>query len=241
MQTGKRDESPSGARTVPPGTLDRHACRELDRQAREIYGLAGTVLMENAGRGAADLLGQFAPLGNVVIVCGKGNNAGDGFVMARHLDLRSQSVRVLLFARPDQLTADARTNYEVLRRTDVPIDLMATSVDFQRLKASVADADWIVDGLLGTGARGAPRPPFDGVIAVCNRAASHRLALDLPSGLDCDTGQAAGAAFRADWTCTFATWKTGFLREDAARFTGHIHVADIGAPRQLIDQMLASA
>jgi len=230
---------------MPSGALDRHACRELDRQAREIYGLAGVVLMENAGRGAADLLGQFAPLGNVVIVCGKGNNAGDGFVLARHLDLRSQSVRVLLFARPDQLTADARTNYEVLRRTDVPIDvpidLLATSVDCQRLKASVADADWIVDGLLGTGARGAPRPPFDEVIDVCNRAASRRLALDLPSGLDCDTGQAAGAVFRADWTCTFATWKTGFLQADAARVTGQIHVADIGAPRQLIDQMLASA
>ncbi|MFV2067540.1 MAG: NAD(P)H-hydrate epimerase [Pirellulales bacterium] len=220
-----------------PALLDRHASRELDRRAVEEYGLAGVVLMENAGRGAADLLCQLDRPDKVIIACGKGNNGGDGFVMARHLDLRSLSVRVVLLAHPEQISGDARINFEVLRRTDVPIDLLADPIDFGRLQASLQDADWIVDGLLGTGAHGAPRRPLDGVIEACNQAASHRLALDLPSGLDCDTGRAAGAVFRADHTCTFAAWKAGFLNPEAARFTGQIHVADIGTPRKLIDTL----
>jgi NAD(P)H-hydrate epimerase len=97
------------------------------------------------------------------------------------------------------------------------------------------DADWLVDAMLGTGARGEPRPPFDAAIDWMNAQSCKKLAVDVPSGLDCDSGQPAVHAVRADHTCTFAAMKAGFLQPAARPFTGTIHVCDIGVPPQLID------
>ena len=102
----------------------------------------------------------------------------------------------------------------------------------------LADANWIVDALLGTGARGEPRPPLDAVIDQINAAAAKRLAVDLPSGLDCDTGVAARHTIRADETCTFVAMKRGFLSPGADRYTGRVHVLDIGAPRKLVEEIV---
>src|SRR5215472_571114 len=96
--------------------LSRDEVRELDRRAIEEYGVPGVVLMENAGRGTAELLRSLGVRGPVVICCGKGNNGGDGFVMARHLDNAGVAVRLLLFADPDRLTGDAAVNYRILAR-----------------------------------------------------------------------------------------------------------------------------
>src|SRR5688500_7504074 len=101
--------------------LSREQCRELDRRAIEEYGIPGLVLMENAGRGCVDVLERLGIGGPVVILCGKGNNGGDGFVIARHLELRGHACRVLLLRPPDELTGDAATNFAILRRTGVPI------------------------------------------------------------------------------------------------------------------------
>jgi NAD(P)H-hydrate epimerase len=97
-------------------------------------------------------------------------------------------------------------------------------------------ADWIVDALLGTGARGEPRPPLDAVIDQINAAAAPTLAIDLPSGLDCDTGEPARHTIRAAQTCTFVAAKPGFLTPGAEQFTGCVHVLDIGAPRRLVEE-----
>jgi NAD(P)H-hydrate epimerase len=234
----------------------------------EQFGLAGLVLMENAGRGVADKIVELdgvarsepipdgktppQPLGaappepvgaeggprRVVICCGKGNNAGDGFVIARHLDIRGLTVEVLLFADPDELTGDAGTNFAILDKMDVPVAVFAGAVAADRLAAQVQDAVWIVDALLGTGARGEPRPPVDRVIEVLNRADARKLAVDLPSGLDCDTGRQARHTFRAHHTCTFVTAKPGFFAPGALTVIGTLHVLDIGAPRQLVTQLL---
>lgn len=222
-------------------TLNRQQVREVDRLAIQEYGMSGLVLMENAGRGCADVLCGLGVHGRVVICCGKGNNGGDGFVIARHLDLRGHDVKVMLFAEPGELTGDAAANYRILERSGIPVEMQAGAVDLPHLEAEFASAVWIVDALLGTGATGEPRPPYDLAIAAINAAGKPVLAVDLPSGLDCDTGVPARQTIRAAHTCTFVAAKPGFCAPGADRFTGQLHVLDIGAPRKLIDEVLAAA
>jgi NAD(P)H-hydrate epimerase len=230
--------------------LTREQCREIDRRATESYGISGLVLMENAGRGCVDVLERFGIDGPVVILCGKGNNAGDGFVIARHLEIRGHTCRVLLLSPPDELRGDAAANFAILQKTNVPIIEVGaasraapsgqTNTGPPRLGGPTSqldeyahDATWIIDALLGTGATGDPRPPFDTAIDWMNAHAAKKLAVDVPSGLDCDTGQPAPHTVRADHTCTFAAMKIGFTKPEARPFTGAIHVCDIGVPPRL--------
>ena len=223
--------------------ITRQESREVDRRAIAEYGMSGLVLMENAGRGTADVLcRQLDPAaGPVAVCCGKGNNAGDGFVVARHLDLRGYAVRVLLWAEPGELTGDAAVNYRIIAQSGLTIEVFGNRHDPARLARLLAGASWIVDALLGTGSRGEPRPPLDAVIEQINGAPAPRLAVDLPSGLDCDTGVAARHTIRAAQTCTFVALKRGFLAGGAERYTGRVHVLDIGAPRKLVDEVLAAS
>jgi NAD(P)H-hydrate epimerase len=210
--------------------LNRQQSREVDRIAIEQYGIPGIVLMENAGRGCVDVLEQLGIEGPVAILCGKGNNAGDGFVIARHLAIRGYSCRALLLSPPADLRGDAATNFAILQKAGVPI--VATNPT--KLSEHAANAAWLVDALLGTGATGEPRPPFDAAIDWFNAQPAKKLAVDVPSGLDCDTGQPSSHTIRADHTCTFAAMKTGYLQPSAARFTGTVQVCDIGIPQHLL-------
>lgn len=221
-------------------TATRSQCREIDARATADYGIPSLLLMENAGRGVADVLCGLGINGPVVICCGKGNNAGDGFVVARHLELRGHDVRVLVWADPAELTGDAGVNYQIVARLGVPLEIFGREHDAARLEKHLSGAAWCVDALLGTGARGEPRPPLDAVIDQLNAAAAI-LAIDLPSGLDCDTGQAAMHTIRAAHTCTFVAAKAGFNAPGAAAFTGRTHVLDIGAPRRLVEAVLGGA
>jgi NAD(P)H-hydrate epimerase len=218
-------------------TLTRDQVRQVDRRAIDVYGFSGLVLMENAGRGCVDVLCELGIAGPVVVACGKGNNAGDGFVIARHLDLRGYGVRVLLWAEPDELTGDAGANFRLLQRCGVHIELFDAECDAIRLAGQLHGVAWIVDALLGTGARGEPRPPLDCVIDALNAAAAPKLAVDLPSGLDCDTGKPAPHTIRAAHTCTFVAAKPGFFVPGAERYTGEIHVLDIGVPRRVVEEI----
>jgi NAD(P)H-hydrate epimerase len=215
--------------------LSRSQVREVDRRAVEEYGMSGLVLMENAARGAVDVLLELGCQGPVVIACGKGNNAGDGFAMARHLDLRGIGVKVLLWGDAGELRGDAAANFAILMRSGLPIVLFGPRYDGPSLDEQLAACEWIVDALLGTGASGDPRPPLDEVIAHLNRYPARKLAVDLPSGLDCDTGRVAANTFRADATVTFVAAKPGLLLEHASHYVGQLHIADIGAPRVLIE------
>lgn len=216
--------------------LTREQSRRVDRIAVEEYGFSGLVLMENAGRGVADTLCGLGIAGPVVVCCGRGNNAGDGFVIARHLDLRGHRVRTLLWAKPEELAGDAAANFRILAKTDVPIEVFGPTHDEARLSRQLDGAAWIVDALLGTGAAGEPRPPFDAVIEQLNAATAPRLAVDLPSGLDCDTGRPARRTIRAAETCTFVAAKTGFLAPEATPYVGRLHVLDIGVPRKIVEE-----
>jgi NAD(P)H-hydrate epimerase len=219
--------------------LTRAQVRELDRRAIQDYGVPGEVLMENAGRGAAELLISLGIHGRVVVCCGKGNNGGDGFVIARHLDLCNVPVRVLLFAKPETLTGEAAVNYRVLAATKIPVRAIDdASLSEADLDADLAGAEWIVDALFGTGLTGSVRAPLDRIIAALNRAPARVFAVDIPSGLDCDTGAPLGETVQAEHTATFVAIKKGFANPEARRFVGKVHVIDIGAPRELLEQFL---
>jgi NAD(P)H-hydrate epimerase len=220
---------------MPSFSLTRRQVRELDRRAIEEYGVPGAVLMENAGRGAADLLISLGIHGPVVIYCGKGNNGGDGLVMARHLELRGVRVHILLFARPADLTGEAAIHYRALARTEIPIQIEANPDD---VGAALTGAEWVVDALFGTGLRGPVRSPLDRVIAAINAGTARVFSVDIPSGLDCDTGNPQGETVRACHTATFVALKRGFLQPAARPWTGDVHVVDIGAPRILLETML---
>lgn len=222
-----------------PRALARDEVRALDRRAIEQHGVPGVVLMENAGRGASELAVRLWPAARrVAILCGPGNNGGDGFVIARHLELAGREVRVLLATAPGRFTGDAATMLDIVSRSGIPhVDLSGAAADAWR--AALADADLVVDALLGTGAVGPPRGTLaTAITAVADRAMGERppavLAIDLPSGLDADTGAAAGACVRADATATFVAPKRGFDAPGVAAFTGTVHVVGIGAPRALL-------
>lgn len=221
--------------------LTRAQVREIDRLAIDDFGLAGAVLMENAGRNAAELVARLWPGGlRVCIACGRGNNAGDGFVIARHLELLDRSPRLLLAADPGGLAGEALANFTVAGRAGIPVvDLSAA--DEARWHAELATADVIVDALLGTGAAGAPRGGIATAIAAINVRRSRAdgvavFAVDLPSGMDCDTGAATWGCVMADATGTFVAAKAGFAAVGAGAFTGAVHVLGIGAPRRLLER-----
>ena len=226
---------------MPERIFNREQSRRVDELAIQRYGISGLVLMENAGRGAVDVL---EPLGlgyRIAICCGRGNNGGDGFVMARHLHARGYEVTVLLFAEASSLTGDAEENFDILCHCSVPIEEFGLDeVDDDDLDKTLGGHDLIIDALLGTGARGEPRPPFDAVIDAINRQSSPVVAVDLPSGLDCDTGVVAKNTIRAAHTITFVAPKPGFLVPAAKEYVGQLHVVDLGLPPQLLDEIAAS-
>jgi NAD(P)H-hydrate epimerase len=217
--------------------LSRDEVRDLDRRAIEEYGVPGVVLMENAGKGSADLLRALGVKGPVAICCGKGNNGGDGFVIARHLDNGQVPVKVLLFGGPENLAGDAVINYHIIDKSGLPFECLGLHpLPGEKLCRELAGAEWIVDALFGTGLAGPVRSPYDEVIAVINASSARVLAVDIPSGLDCDAGLPLGPVIRADHTATFVGWKKGFANPAAHEWLGRVHVIDIGLPRVLINR-----
>jgi NAD(P)H-hydrate epimerase len=219
--------------------LTREQVRQVDRRAIDELGIPGAVLMENAGRGAAELLVALGLRGRVVICCGKGNNGGDGFVMARHLANRGAGVRVLLFAPPNELTGDAALHFHGLPGLAVPVVGYARQpLDELALRRELGSAEWIVDALFGTGLSGGLRTPFNQVVAAVNASGRRVLAVDIPSGLDCDTGRPLGPAVRASHTATFVALKKGFADPAAREWLGQVHVLDIGVPSSLVTESM---
>lgn len=228
---------------MTPLVLTRRESRQVDKRAVEQWGISSLVLMENAGRGAADGLCRLESSDrHASIFCGKGNNGGDGLVMARHLHLRGWNVQAILFHDPDTFSPDTRANFLIAQQCGISLHHLANHESPQLetlLDAASQQSRWLVDSLLGTGSTGAPRNPLDKVIGWMNRASVRRIALDVPTGLDCDTAEVAGIAVQADYTFTFATAKPGLLSDSAAAHIGHLEVLDIGLPRQLLQECAA--
>jgi NAD(P)H-hydrate epimerase len=216
-------------------SLSRDEVRGIDARALEGFKMPTIVLMENAGRAAAAWLRDKAESGRVVIACGPGNNGGDGGVVARHLDLWGFDVLVAWFGDPARLKGDAATQRDILDRSEIQSEIIEDDASAGRIDGLWLGADWLVDGLLGTGLT----RPVDGLMATAiasmNRSRLPILALDLPSGLDADTGQALGDAIRATATATFVAPKLGFARPEARPYTGEVVVVEIGVPRALLE------
>lgn len=220
--------------------LTREQVRQIDRIAIEQIGIPGVVLMENAGRHAAQAILELLPnpaAARVCVLCGPGNNGGDGFVVARYLHNAEARVTILLACEPQKITGDARVNYEIAQRMSLPMHPILTPDQLAQNQAHLRDCDVIVDALLGTGFTGQPRPPMDQIIRAISAVRGPTIvAIDVPSGLDCDTGQPADPCVRADLTVTFVAPKAGFDKCPAPQYLGRIIVADIGVPRDLIQQ-----
>jgi NAD(P)H-hydrate epimerase len=223
--------------------LTRAQVREVDRKAIEEYEVPGVVLMENAGRNATQLISGWLPKGgSVAIVCGRGNNGGDGFVIARHLHNAGVDVALLMACDPQRLTGDAATNARIAEKMSLPFVPFQTEAEIAQARAHLGRAAIIVDGVLGTGFSGDVRSPLDQVIHAINAAKADRVvAIDVPSGLDCDTGRPSNATVVAHETITFVARKAGFQAEGASAYTGNVHVADIGAPREAVQAVLSAA
>jgi len=198
--------------------------RRVDARAIAELGIPGPTLMENAGRGAADALlaalpeRGLRPRGlKVAIVCGRGGNAGDGFVVARRLKRAGARLDVLLVAAPDALRGDPALKFTEMRRAGVAARVVE---DVAKAVPALQRADVIVDALLGTGARGAPAPLVAALIEAINASGRPVVALDVPSGLPADGGRAEGPVVRAWLTPTFAAPKLGLVVGDGAELAG---------------------
>lgn len=212
--------------------------REIDRRAIEEYAIPSLVLMENAGRSVADAVERL--LGGVkgkkvVILCGKGNNGGDGFVAARHLLQRGAVLRVFLACAPEEVRGDAQVNLTIWRRLEQECFQLTGSGSLQLLKLALMQADAVVDALYGTGFRGKATGQAEKAIEAVNAVGKPVVAVDLPSGLEADTGQVHGPCIRATVTVTFGLPKIGLVLEPGAQYCGKLVVADISLPRALTD------
>ena len=225
-----RDKStPSGGATMP--SLSRAEARAVDAWAAKTLGLPTLVLMENAGRGAAEWLRELAGDGvRVLVVCGWGNNGGDGGVVARRWDLWGFPVRVVWTSTQERCSDDASIQYGALKNLGINQRNLADSGHLAELESLLAEADWVVDGLFGTGLARPVEGWMRAVIEAMNRSGKPILALDVPSGLDADTGQPLGVAVRARATATFVAPKLGFSAPGTSAFTGEVKVIDIGIP-----------
>ena len=214
--------------------------REVDRRAIETFGIPGIVLMENAGRRAAEVaLTMLSERGgtSAFIACGTGNNGGDGWVMARHLMNAGIVVGACLCGDADRMANDAAIHYAIVTKMGLDIAAVSSPEDLDQVRALCERADLLVDALLGTGFRGEVRSPMAEMIGLLNAAGAPILAVDVPSGLDGDTGKPANATVQARITVTFVAEKTGFGRPEARKYLGDVVVADIGAPHGIIDEV----
>ena len=230
-------------RAEPFPTLSRARVRELDRIAIEEFGLPSVVLMENAGRNASAELLRRLPLvqpdrteaHSVVLLCGAGNNGGDGYVVARHLHEAGLGVVLLETARPEDLSPDAAVFRHVTQRMGLTHSLVKNGEALHRVCASLPSVDVFVDALLGTGFQGELRTSAAELLRTAGehvqRWGAIVVALDVPSGLDVDSGQAAPETLRAAYTFTFGANKIAYQAPASRLWTGEVTVLSIGAPR----------
>ena len=228
---------------TPTKTVTREEMRELDRRATEDYGIPSIILMENAGRNVA--LEVLKLLRNpqeskVAILCGKGNNGGDGFVVGRHLYNNGVTVDVYLTAKISTVLSDgdAATNLKILLNMKLNIkEICTVDVETQNLASllpQLSKYSVIVDALFGTGLTGAVREPIKSLIESVNTLNIPVVSVDIPSGLDCNTGEVLGAEIKATKTVTLCCPKVGFFHNAGPGCVGELVTVDIGIPRPLI-------
>lgn len=219
---------------------DAAEMREMDRISIEKEGIPGLDLMEAAGRKTAEgMLELELPEGEIIILCGPGNNGGDGFVIARHLSKARKTVAVFLLCDPEKLKGDAALNYERM-----PVHIPVRQVSEKNLGEvieRIGQAMVIVDALLGTGLEREVGGLYAEVIRAANEVDVLRIAVDIPSGLSSDSGQVLGSCFMAHKTYAYGLAKIGQLIQPGAQYCGVLSVIDIGIPPRVVEQVGARA
>jgi NAD(P)H-hydrate epimerase len=213
--------------------------QELDRKAIEAYRIPGIVLMENAGRGATEVISNTFPdlqKMKIAIVAGKGNNGGDGFVIARYLLNRRISVKVYLLADSKGLRGDAETNFQIFQRMKGEVISVPSSKDYQKVKKELEKFDLLIDAIFGTGLDAEVRGYYREVIDHLNTLQKPIVAIDIPSGLDANTGKPFGTAVRASLTITFGLPKIGHVISPGLDYVGKLKLVDIGLPKKLVEE-----
>lgn len=208
--------------------------RRIDQLAVNRYAMPSIILMENAGRNAAEIIKReysYLKGRSIAIFCGPGNNGGDGLVVARHLHNADYDVKILLSCSPEYLRGDALTNYNIITRMHLP------TYGIDRIDDLLEGSDLVVDALLGTGFSGQVHSPLDYIINKINEAGKPVVSIDVPSGIDCYTGQPAKTTVRATLTITFVAVKDVFRTVECEPYVGKIELADIGVPKELIAQV----
>ncbi|RPI79151.1 MAG: NAD(P)H-hydrate dehydratase [Desulfobacteraceae bacterium] len=208
--------------------------QEMDRLTIQEIGIPGPVLMENAGRAAVRFfLEHFKPASgaHVLCLCGRGNNGGDGYVLARYLHQAGLRISVVVLAPVEKIAGDARLNLEIIERLGLDIKEVTDPQQWTLAAPGLLEADYIVDALLGTGLNTPVEGLYRAVIEAINRYQKPVMAIDIPSGVNADTGQIMGVAVRADLTVTFGLPKVGQLVFPGAGLVGRLVRADIGIPK----------
>lgn len=208
--------------------------REIDRAATENGGIPSIILMENAALACVEELkkdfGDFKGR-RAAVFCGKGNNGGDGFAIARHLSQLGADVSVYLVCG-NEFRGDAKVNFDIIKKMDINIDVIS---DTENLKYIIRSCEMVIDAIYGTGIHGSVTGISYDVINEINENSRYTLSVDVPSGIDSDSGAVCGICIKSTKTVTFAAYKVGMLLFPAADFTGEVKVADISIPNYIIE------
>ncbi|HCJ65887.1 MAG TPA: NAD(P)H-hydrate epimerase [Elusimicrobia bacterium] len=216
---------------------------EIDRLASKKYGIPSIILMENAGRAVAEetikTLKRQIPryrrdtkTQKIAIFCGSGKNGGDGFVSARYLFNHGYMIEVYLLKNPTKISGDSLTNFTILKKIGIKTKLVSVNI-FSNLSHELKSVDCIIDALFGTGLKGKIEGLPAQLIKLINQTKKSIISIDIPSGLDADTGFSFGECIKATVTVTMGYPKKGFPNPQAKKFLAKLIIADIGYPKQL--------
>ena len=218
-------------------TVTREQMNKVDKYAVEFFGIEILQLMENAGRNIAEFSRQQLESvedKKIVILCGKGNNGGDGLVAARFLHNWGADVTCIMADGKEKLNELAKAHYETLE--NMSVDLLS-AVDNTRIEKIINEADVVIDCLLGYNISGNPKETYALLIKMVNASKKNILSVDIPSGLDADSGNVYNPCIKAKWTLTLGLPKIGMLQKHAKEYVGELWLADIGIPKEVYTKL----
>jgi NAD(P)H-hydrate epimerase len=214
--------------------------REMDRLTIEEAGIPGVVLMENAAKGATEVfIDHFNPSegSSILVICGKGNNGGDGYVMARYLHNFGMRVSVIITGERSAISGDAFINLSVIEKLGIEISEIPDDAEFEAFTHRLSGYSYIIDGIFGIGLNSPVTGVYKNIINAVNNSNKHVMSIDIPSGLNADTGEIMGAAVKGDLTVTFGFAKPGHYVYPGRAFTGRLVTVDIGIPEMIASRL----
>jgi NAD(P)H-hydrate epimerase len=238
-KTGWQHPAKTGWQRLSSRVMTTRQVRSVDEAAIGEFGMHSLVLMENAALGCVSwIVRRFPEPVRTVVLCGPGNNGGDGLVITRHLRLLGWDCRAVLLGPEEKFSQDTRHHATVLSAGPGNGLHIVAPPESDNLDSLMSGAELIIDAMLGTGATGNPRPPMDGWIRAANSWEAFRLAIDIPTGVNADSGQLGQPHFHAHATLTFVSLKPAMLSPEADRVFGSLQILPIGIPDQAIDRIL---